>query len=164
MVKKEATIKKLARQFVAAEEEDLSSGGVDTRDIPEGFDFSPKAIKPLSKTLWHVAVSMGHLLAASNRFNKIKSSTISPDGRLGGRGYVQEVKAIRLSIAKTIETLSAISDTLHDEITAAHWQPVIESLPDKEEDVIEEIIDEAEEVISDPEGKAVEEEAEDLPV
>ena len=51
---------------------------------------------------------------------------------------------IRKQLANCVESLSAISDTLYDEVKAPHWEK-------KKDSSVEEIIENAEEVREDPE-------------
>lgn len=118
-----------------------------TRKIPKGHEYDPRALKPLAKMLWAMSVSMGHALTAYRQFTKLKSSQISPDGQLGGRGYVMSVRDIRQKLYEACEALSAISDTIHDEIHAPHWKPKLEALTKGESEDVHRYVDKAEEVM-----------------
>ena len=124
------------------------------RSIPKGHEYDSKAIKPLAKMLWAMSVSMGHALTAYRQFTKLKSSTISPDGMLGGRGYVMDVKEVRQKLYDACEALSAISDTIHDEINAPHWQSKLEQLTRGEKKDVRRYVDKAEEVMDEAEDVA----------
>ena len=91
-------------------------------------------------------------MSAYTTFAKIKSRDISPDGNLGGRGYIMEIKAIRRQYMNVVEALSAMSDTLYDEITADHWKV-------EQDKMLNQVMDEIEEMKEDPEGWAIEVEA-----
>jgi len=82
----------------------------------------------------------------------VKSSSVSPDGMLGGRGYVMNVKDVRGRLQDACELLSAITDTLYDEINAPHWKPKMADLGENEAEDITELVDEAGQVIADPEA------------
>ena len=56
------------------------------RQIPEDHEFDKKAVKPIVKTLWAMSVALGHALTAHRSFSRLKSSSFSPDGLLGGHG------------------------------------------------------------------------------
>lgn len=127
------------------------------RDIPSNHEYDPKALKPLAKMLWAMSVSLGHALTAYREFTRLKSSQISPDGMLGGRGYVMSVKDVRSTLQKACESLSAVSDTVHDEINAPHWKPDLEGMGANEAEDIQIFIDEAEKNLKDPEAEAKEE-------
>ena len=93
------------------------------RDIrANGFEWSQDSLYDLAKILWACQRSHSYAMAAYRLFSKMPSSRISPDGLLGGRGYIQNIKEMRGELAKSVETLSSFTDTLHDEINADHWK------------------------------------------
>lgn len=154
--------KKIAHRYIKARYGTLSAeemfgetpeGGAKPRRIPKDFEFSPKAIAPLVRANWSLSMSMGHLLSALSRINKLKSVSVSPDGLLGGDGYTQSMADIRKKLGIALEILSSTTDTLYDEIQAPHWKPIIEDvLPDMEQQMVEDIIEETEEIKQDPEA------------
>lgn len=119
------------------------------REIPQGHQYDPRSLKPLARTLFATSVALGHSITAYKEFARIKSSSISPDGMLGGKGYVMKVRDIRSHLQQATELLSTITDTLHDELHAPHWQPEIRALDGFEG--VEELIEESDEVLEDPE-------------
>lgn len=131
------------------------------RAIPEGHKYDPKSLKPLAKMLWAMSVSLGHALTAHRQFTRLKSSTVSPDGMIGGRGYVMSVKDVRKDLYDACERLSAISDTIHDELNAPHWKPRIGELEKEDREGIERFVGEAERLLDNPEGD-IEDEEEDV--
>lgn len=131
--------------------------GHSKRAIPEGHSFDPRALKPLAKMLWSMSVALGHALTAHRQFTKVKSATVSPDGLVGGRGYVMSVKDIRKALYDACESLSAISDTVHDEITAPHWKPKLGQLEKGDLEDIENLVGDAERILDNPEEEAEEE-------
>jgi hypothetical protein len=129
------------------------------RDIPKGHEFSTKAIKPLARTLFSTSMALGHAVSAYKEFTRAKSSNLSPDGMLGGKGYVLKVAEVRVKLQEACELLSTLTDTLHDEINADHWKPRIKELPENEGEDVVELIDRSDRVLDDPEDfgdKAVE--------
>jgi hypothetical protein len=132
--------------------------GVSDRKIGEDFEFNPKNLKPLAITLRATLAAMGHALSAYNSFTKIKSSNVSPDGALGGAGYIQKIADMRRAYMNCVEALSALSDTLHDEIHAPHWNPAVKEQSPREREEVVNIINDAEEIRKGPEGWAVQEE------
>jgi hypothetical protein len=133
--------------------------GASERDITDDFVFYPGARKPLAKALRAALMALGHAQSAATTFNKIKSRKVSPDGNLGGKGYVQKITDMRRQFMNCVEALSAISDTLYDEIEAPHWKAGPE-VGNREREEVEEIMDDAEEIKEDPEGWAEEQEDE----
>ena len=126
------------------------------RDIRvQNFNWTPDSLRELSKILWASQRAHSYAMAAFRLFSKIPSSQISPDGLLGGRGYIQNIKDMRTSLAQAAEVLSSFTDTVDDEINAPHWQT-----PDG---TAEQIQDQAEEVKENPAGFVQEEFQEENP-
>src|SRR5690606_8054192 len=133
----------------------LTSAG--KRNIPKNHEFQPRALKPLSKALWASTVALGHTLTAYRHLSRLKSTTVSPDGLMGGRGYVMRLADMRQKLYEASEALSAISDTMFDEITAPHWKPKLAQLDESDRDDVTRFVEEAQEVMENPEGEAEEE-------
>lgn len=125
------------------------SGDGAKRAIPQGHKYNHKDLRPLARTLFAASVALGHSITAYKEFSRIKSSSISPDGMLGGKGYVMKVRDIRSHLQQASELLSTITDTLHDELHAPHWQPEIRELDGY--NGVEELIEESDEVLENPE-------------
>ena len=64
------------------------------REISEDFKYDKKKIKHLQKILHNVNISLGTLSSALNEFSRIKGHTFSPDGLLGGLGYIMPIKSV----------------------------------------------------------------------
>lgn len=140
------------RTVTAGEVRFVKDDGSLSRDRPSDFVYRPKALKPLAKIVWSLSCSMGHLISASQRFNRIKSVHVSPDGLLGGKGYIQKITDMRKSLSEAIEHISATIDTIHDEINAPHWNPeTLEDLSPQDQAEIEEMLDDSEEILANPE-------------
>lgn len=127
------------------------------REIPKDHPFDKRALKPLSKALWASTVALGHALTAYRHLSRIKSATVSPDGRLGGKGYVMQLGVMRQKLFEASEALSSISDTIYDEITAPHWKPRLAQLDEDDREDVSRFVDEAQEGMENPEGLAEEE-------
>lgn len=128
------------------------------RAIPKNYDgYDSRAIKPLAKMLWSLSVALGHAMTAHRQFTKVKSSTISPDGMVGGRGYVMAVKDIRTALHDACEAISTVSDTIHDELHAPHWKPRLAELEKADVEKVERLVGDAEKNLDDPEGEAEDE-------
>ena len=113
------------------------------RTLIEDHDFNHRASKDLAKVLRATLASLGHAMSAYTIFTKLKSRDVSPDGSLGGKGYIQEIKHMRKQYMNIVEALSAMTDTLYDEINAPHWSQ-------KSRDT-ETIVEQAEAIKDDPE-------------
>ncbi len=127
------------------------SGGLQ-RQIPKGFTYDPRALKPLARMLLSLSVSLGHSLTAYRHFTRLKSSTVSPDGRVGGRGYVMDVREVRARLQQACELLSDVSDTIHDEINAPHWKPKLSDLGANDAEDLAALLEQSREILDDPEG------------
>jgi len=127
------------------------------REIATGYAFDTANLKPLIRCLRSTAMALGHALSAHNDFSKLKSRLISPDGNLGGRGYIQKIPDMRKLYMNCTEALSSLMDTLHDEIYAPHWQDQGEISP-RERRRVREIMQDVNHIREDPEGWARDEE------
>lgn len=134
--------------------------GSSQREIDPKYTFKPKYLKPLASTLRSMLMALGHSQSAYSTFTKVKSRQVSPDGNLGGKGYVMPIKDIRKQLANCIEALSAASDTLYDEINAPHWDNSTPQNGPREREEVDQIMEDVEEIREDPEEWAEEEEAE----
>lgn len=124
------------------------------RTMDPNHTFNQKCNKNIAKVLRSTLSALGHAMSAYSTFAKIKSRDISPDGNLGGRGYIMEIKAIRRQYMNVVEALSAMSDTLYDEITADHWKV-------EQNKMLNQVMEEIEDMKEDPESWAIEVEDDD---
>ena len=115
------------------------------------FEFNSKHLKPLAKALRAALSAMGHSMSAYTVFNRIKARDISPDGNLGGKGYIQKIPDMRRQLVNVNEALSAFSDTIYDEINAAHWNPANPLQPSRMREEVLEIMEDVEEIKDSPE-------------
>jgi hypothetical protein len=136
--------------------------GASAREIDPDYKFDPKNLEPLARVLRSALMALGHIQTARTVFTKIKSQRVSPDGNLGGKGYVMPIKDIRKQFANCDEALSSIADTIYDEINAIHWHPDVDDTggDPRDRDSVKEIMDDVEEIREDPEEWAEGEEAE----
>lgn len=128
--------------------------GPSERQIQEDFVFNARYLKPLAQTLRSALMALGHATSAYNRFVKIKSRNVSPDGSLGGKGYIQKIPDMRRQFMNCVEALSALTDTIHDELNAPHWNPSEDTLDPRDRDEVKEIVEDVEEIKDDPEAWA----------
>jgi len=136
--------------------------GPSEREMDDNFKYNPKHLEPLAKSLRSVLVGLGHVQSAYNTFTKIKSAQVSPDGNMGGRGYIQRVTDLRRQFMNCSEALSAISDTLYDEINAPHWNPSQATQDPRERQDVTEIMEDVEDIKKNPEDWAETDEQEDF--
>jgi len=119
------------------------------RIMDQTHEFNPKCKKTLALVMRSSLIALGHAMTAYSRFTKIKSRDISPDGRLGGKGYIMEIKGMRKQFMNIVEALSSLSDTIYDEINADHWAIA-------RDQIIQKYIEDSEEIMQDPEQWAEE--------
>jgi hypothetical protein len=141
----EETAKKLARKKIAARPTTLESNLSQYREGLENYPFKEKGVRSVAKTYKNLADSFLCLSKAMNSFNSCKSSEISPDGKLGGKGYIQPIKAIRSSMAECINIMSDLLDTFHDEVNSPYWKkttveenPIVKEILEQASDAIDE--------------------------
>lgn len=136
------------------------SPGPSERQITSDYEFNPTRLKPLAQCLRGTLAALGHAMSAYTTFTKIKSAQISPDGNLGGRGYIAKIADMRRQYMNVTEALSALSDTIYDEMNAPHWNPAVAAQSPREREEVLEIMEDVEDIKGNPEGWAEDEEAE----
>jgi hypothetical protein len=140
-------------KVIVAREEGLplepTKGSTLKRKIPTGHKYDSKALKPLVRTLFSSSIALGHSVRAYREFTRIKSSSISPDGLIGGNGYVLSIKDVRSMLQQSSELLSSLIDTIHDEISAPHWKSEITNLEKKDRESINELLEKSNDIIDD---------------
>ena len=136
--------------------------GPSAREITPDYAFQPRNVKQLAKVLWATSAALGHTMTAYTSFAKLKSSDVSPDGSLGGRGYIQKIADMRRQYMNCVEALSALSDTLYDEVRAPHWAAISRQESPEEKVEVQQIVNDAENIRRDPESWAEGEMEEDI--
>jgi len=94
------------------------------REITDDFKYDKKKLKHLHRILHNVNVALGTLGSALGEFSKVKGPQISPDGMLGGLGYVMPIKGIKEVINTSVHSLSEVADSLADELSNPHWNAI----------------------------------------
>lgn len=136
--------------------------GASERTIDPTYQFDARQLEPVARTLRSCLMALGHIQTARSTFTRIKSQRVSPDGNLGGKGYVMPVKDIRKQLSNCDEALSSITDCLYDELQAPHWKPqALESPDPRQRPELRNIMDDVDEIRDDPEDWAQGEEAEE---
>jgi len=130
------------------------------REMDREFKFRMSKLKPLTRSLRASLLALGHAMSAYTTFAKVKSATVSPDGALGGRGYICKISDMRRQYMNVIEALSSLTDTLYDEVNAPHWSAKHAVADPRERRQVKEIMSDVNMIREDPEGFAVGEEAE----
>lgn len=99
-----------------------AAAGSARRSIPEDFRYNPKKLKHLKRILHNVSIALGTVSSASSEFSRMKSPEVSPDGLLGGVGYIIPIKDIKQSLVNAAHELSNIADCIADELTNPRWE------------------------------------------
>jgi hypothetical protein len=140
------TAKKIARQRIknASERKTYHDTGYNVRrEGLETYKFKETGMKAVAKTYKHLADAFLASTKAMATFTSCKSSEVSPDGKLGGQGYIKPVKEIRKSLAECINLMSELIDTFHDEVNSPYWKKTtVEDHP-----FVKEILDKADEIV-----------------
>lgn len=138
----------------------LKTAATQRREIPDDFKYNPKKLKHLKHILHNVTVALGTLTSCLNEMSKIKGPDVSPDGLLGGVGYIMPLKDIKQTINTAVHNLGNVADSIADELTNPRW-----SIKDKEVDKlikekekVEEKVEEVEEEEVNPEDLVTAEE------
>jgi hypothetical protein len=135
----EDIVKKVARKKLAARPTSIESSFNQNREGLENYPFKEKGVRAVAKTYKNLADSFLCLSKAMNNFSSCKSSEISPDGKLGGKGYIQPIKSIRTSMAECLNIMSDLIDTFHDEVNSPYWKKTtVEENP-----IVKEILNQA---------------------
>ena len=110
--------KRMTKQFDLMKQ--ATASGVH-RQISDDFKYNKAKIKHLKHILHNVTVALGTLTSAHNEFSKIKGPDISPDGLLGGLGYIISIKDLKEALIGAIKNVGDIADCIADELTNPKW-------------------------------------------
>ena len=142
---------RITAKVAAAKEKpkaERKTSGSDIRDIGD-FEYDKSKAKILKKALHNISVSVGTLLAAMKDLAMLRGSEITPDGKLGGKGFIMGFKEMKSTINTAISDLSDITDTIGDELTNPKWglsNSEVKSVK-KEQEKAEEVAEEAEDAL-----------------
>ena len=136
----------------------------DNGRMTDGFEYDKSKAKVLQRVLHNLNVSLGTLIGAMKELAMLRGSDITPDGKLGGRGFVMEFREIKGLMNDSIKNLSDITDSIGDELTNPKWDLKEKEIKEvkKEKEEVEEAVEEAtepptdtnkEETTEEPEGK-----------
>ena len=148
---------KLAVNDNKTEKKALSKGDL-SREI-EGFEYDKSKAKILKDVLHNINVSLGTLISAMKQLSMLRGSDVTPDGKIGGKGFVMLFKDIKRDINESVSALSDITDSLGDELKNPKWglkDSEIKKIK-KEQDKVEEIEEIVEDLSNDEESNKVEE-------
>jgi hypothetical protein len=142
---------RLTMRIAAAEkatEKKKGNKGEMSRNIGD-FDYDPSKATVLKKALHNINVSLGTLISAMKDLSILRGSEITPDGMLGGRGFIMPFKDMKSKISTAVTDLSDVTDTLADELTNPKWglSTGEKKKVKQENEQIEEEVQEVEEIV-----------------
>jgi len=117
----------------------------------DGFDYDKTKAKVLKRALHNINVSLGTLISAMKDLSMLRGSEVTPDGMLGGRGFIMPFKDIKNNLNEAVTNLSDVTDTLADELTNPKWGLSTKDVKKvkKEKEEIEEEVELVEEEVKD---------------
>jgi len=140
----------MRKKAAALPYEKISAGGSQKRAIPDDFKYNPKKLKHLKSVLHNVSVALGTLTSSLNEFSRLKGPEISPDGLLGGTGYILAVQDIKQTLYTSVHALSNVADSIADELTNPRWNVAedkdVKELIKEKDDVQEEVPDDVDDI------------------
>lgn len=110
-----------AVKTAASRDSDKKKNNSEAARQTEGFEYDKSKAKLLKRALHNINVSLGTLLAAMKELALLRGSEVSPDGMLGGRGFIMGFRELKKTLNESISDLSDITDTLADELTNPKW-------------------------------------------
>lgn len=129
---------------------DNSKKTIEGREL-DGFEYDKNKAKLLKKVLHSINVSLGTLISAMKDVSMIRGSEITPDGKLGGKGFIMSFKDIKRIIGEAVNGLSDVTDTIADELTNPMWglSTTEKKIVKKEQEKVDTTVEEAESVVED---------------
>jgi hypothetical protein len=146
------SISKKASALVIASAKSSPKTGGEARELGEAGPYNRSKVKHIKTMLHNLSVSLGTINAAQKEITTLKGYEISPDGKLGGKGYVMTIRQLKDHLAEAVNNISDITDTLSDELTNPRWglsEKTIQKVLDDKDKAEEEAEEAAEEVIDD---------------
>lgn len=124
------------------------------RESIPGFEYDINELAKLKEIVRDLNTSLSAISDAQKFFYSIRPSSISPDGKLGGNGYIMSIGEMKEAFNSCVKSLSDLSDTLADELKNPLWKDKLTSI--EKEDIQDVIRDQ--EKITDRADTEIEEE------
>ena len=112
---------RITEKVAASESKKKSQNKADQQRYTDGFEYDKSKANHLKKALHNINVSLGTLIAAMKDLSLLRGSDITPDGQLGGRGFIMPFREMKQMINESVSNLSDVTDTLADELTNPKW-------------------------------------------
>lgn len=110
--------------------------------LMHGFQPNRDNLSKLIQIESKLDICLKFMSEAMAEFCALKSIDVSPDGKLGGRGFALEIPEIRARLYSSVDNISHIVDTLYDETRGDHWQkefqPKVQEPQSPEEEITQE--------------------------
>jgi hypothetical protein len=94
----------------------------ETRELENAPPYDKEKIVHIKNLVNSIGKALGGLHEAVKEIASVKAHEISPDGRLGGQGYVMSVKDFKDTLANSMNSVSNLMDTVADELTNPSWE------------------------------------------
>lgn len=111
--------------------------------------YDPEGVEPITLMLGNLSKALGLLQVVQKEITSVKGNKVSPDGKLGGKGYIMTLRRFKDLISECVNNVSDLTDTLADELTNPRWG--------LEEDQLQSLLDQSEASKRDPEEPLIEE-------
>jgi len=131
----------------AAEKNKTAPKNIEGREL-DGFKYDKSKAKVLKGALHSINVALGTLMSASKEISMIRGSEVTPDGKLGGKGFIMSFKEIKKVLNESVMNLSDVTDTIADELTNPMWglSDQEKKKVKKDQEIIEDQVEEVEDL------------------
>ena len=123
--------------------EKKAKDSLDTRQFVENHTYQVEELRKLPDVVENITQAIKFLNHAQSVFLPIKSPDISPDAKLGGKGYVRKISDLKIGLLECLNKLSDMNDTLADELHNPLWNHLLD---EEDRGEIEEVVDKKEEL------------------
>lgn len=106
-----------------------------TRDI-QAKPYDKDKVSHIVKLYSMLSKAQGFLQGAQTELTTLKGHEISPDGKLGGKGYVKTLREFKEGLSSMLTEVSDLTDTLSDEMTNPQWELSREQIEAFQDDVV----------------------------
>lgn len=98
------------------------SDKTEVRQLDDAPPYDKEKIVHVKSLIKAIGMSLEGLHEAVRELSSVKSHVISPDGKLGGRGYVMSIKDFKDTLSSSMNSVSNLMDTIADELTNPSWE------------------------------------------